>query len=70
MAVLRTTPLPDWPGPGTWIAASHLLGRPVPVDEEPHVCGMSRPGLMTGAMVRMTRRECPACPPPAPRMVT
>lgn len=59
----------------TWIGASYVLGRDVPVNEPyPHICGSVVQGRMTGRTVRLTRQECAACrseqharraPPPA-----
>lgn len=53
----------DTTPPGHWIAASHVLGRPVSTQEVPypHVCGWVGPGRMTGATVRLRWRDCVAC---------
>ncbi|MEU3455618.1 hypothetical protein ABZ671_18755 [Micromonospora sp. NPDC006766] len=48
-------------GRGVWLGASHVLGRPVPFEENPHVCGNSLTGTMTGRSVRLTWRDCAAC---------
>lgn len=60
---------PDWPPRGTWIAASIVLDREVPVHEipTPHICGRTITGLMTGREVRLTWRDCAACAEGAPR---
>jgi hypothetical protein len=48
-------------GRGVWLGASHILGRPVPVEENPHVCGVRLEGLMTHRPVRLTSKDCAAC---------
>jgi len=46
----------------TWLGASYVLGRPVPVDGPyPHICLVEVPGTMTGRLVKISRRECAAC---------
>jgi hypothetical protein len=47
---------------GVWVGASHVLGRPVPVDEPfPHVCGVDVTGTMTRRQFRLWARDCGAC---------
>ncbi|WP_306345207.1 bifunctional DNA primase/polymerase [Rhizomonospora bruguierae] len=57
---------------GQWIGASHVLGRPVPVDGPyPHICATTVDGRMTGRRFRLYPRDCPACAaPPTPRRET
>lgn len=60
---MTTTAAPDWPPPGTWVAASRALLRPVPLDEPyPHTHGVTvRAGTVSGRPQRIDRRDCPAC---------
>ncbi|MBC9000468.1 hypothetical protein [Micromonospora aurantiaca (nom. illeg.)] len=48
-------------GRGAWLGASRVLGRPVAFEENPHVCGKSLTGTMTGRSVLLTWRDCAAC---------
>lgn len=44
---------------GRWLGASHVLGRPVMVDEPyPHVCHIPFVGTMSGRLIRLQGREC------------
>lgn len=60
-----TAPIPGparEPPVGVWLGASRALGRPVQTTEPyPHIHGRSFVGQTTGQMVRLTRRDCPAC---------
>jgi hypothetical protein len=48
--------------PGLWLAATHVLGRPVPVTGRyPHICSTTVTGPVTGQPFRTWRRDCPAC---------
>ena len=49
---------------GQWLAASKVLGRPVPVTGPyPHICGRTVAGTdtMTGHPIRLPRKDCAAC---------
>jgi hypothetical protein len=46
----------------SWIGASYVLGRPVPVEEPyPHICHTTVRGTVTGRPVTLGRKECAAC---------
>lgn len=48
--------------PGTWIAASKTLGRPVPTSEPyPHICGLTVTDTTSGRPTTLGRRDCAAC---------
>jgi hypothetical protein len=48
--------------PGRWIAASTVLGRPVPTTEPyPHICHRTGADTVSGQPVRLTARDCAAC---------
>ena len=46
---------------GLWLVATTVLGRPVPVDQNPHICGFTAMATRTGQPYRYKRRDCPAC---------
>jgi hypothetical protein len=46
----------------TWLGASYVLGRPVPVDEPyPHICRFEVPGTVTRRLVKVERGDCASC---------
>ncbi|WP_320069133.1 hypothetical protein [Micromonospora sp. RTGN7] len=48
--------------PGTWLVATTVLGRPVPVaGRYPHLCGMTTTATRSGNPYRYTGRNCAAC---------
>lgn len=47
---------------GIWLGASHILGRPVPVDRPyPHVCLHPFHSKRTGKVVALPQVACGAC---------
>jgi hypothetical protein len=46
---------------GLWLVATTVLGRPVPVTENPHVCTFTVFETRSGQPYRYQRRDCPAC---------
>jgi hypothetical protein len=47
---------------GVWLAVSHVLGRPVPVDGPyPHLCNRPVTGTVTGREFVTRRDDCAAC---------
>jgi len=47
--------------PGLWLVATIVLGRPVKVAENPHVCGVTVTETISRQPYRYQARDCPAC---------